>query len=112
MVGRLEPVKNLRDIWAKEAKDFATWLANNIVYRPACGRQDSDCMAHPILTQESVGPMCDMTKKFTALITKEENWYLAHCVELEVVSQGKSIEEAKANLKEAVELYLESFGEK
>jgi len=52
-----------------------------------------------------------MTKKFTALITKEENWYVAHCVELSVVSQGKTIEEAQANLKEAVELYLESFGE-
>ncbi len=52
-----------------------------------------------------------MTKKFTALITKEENWYVAHCVELAVVSQGKTIEEAQKNLKEAVELYLESFGE-
>lgn len=30
MVGRLEPVKNLRDVWAKEAKDFTTWLANNL----------------------------------------------------------------------------------
>ena len=35
---------------------------------------------------------------------------MAHCVELGVVSQGKTIEEAQANLKEAVELYLESFG--
>lgn len=52
-----------------------------------------------------------MSKKFTAVITKEEKWYVAHCVELGVVSQGKTIEECKANLKEAVELYLESFGE-
>jgi predicted RNase H-like HicB family nuclease len=52
-----------------------------------------------------------MTKKFTAVITKEENWYVAHCVELGVVSQGKTIEESQNNLKEAVELYLESFGE-
>ncbi|MDD5642936.1 MAG: type II toxin-antitoxin system HicB family antitoxin [Syntrophales bacterium] len=52
-----------------------------------------------------------MSKKFTAVITREENWYVAHCVELSVVSQGKTIEEAQANLKEAVELYLESFGE-
>ncbi len=51
-----------------------------------------------------------MFHKFTAVITKEENWYIAHCVELGVVSQGKNIEEAKANLKEAVELYIESFG--
>ncbi len=50
-----------------------------------------------------------MNKKFTAVITKEGKWYVAHCVELDVVSQGKTIEEAQTNLKEAVELYLESF---
>ena len=50
-----------------------------------------------------------MKRKFTAVINKEENWYVAHCIELEVVSQGKTIEEAQTNLKEAVELYLESF---
>jgi predicted RNase H-like HicB family nuclease len=51
-----------------------------------------------------------MSRQLNAVITKEENWYVARCVELGVVSQGKSIEEAKANLKEAVELSLESFG--
>ncbi|MDA2915531.1 type II toxin-antitoxin system HicB family antitoxin [Nitrospinae bacterium AH_259_B05_G02_I21] len=51
-----------------------------------------------------------MVKRFTAAISKEEAWYVARCVELGVVSQGKTIEEAQANLKEAVELYLESFG--
>jgi predicted RNase H-like HicB family nuclease len=50
-----------------------------------------------------------MNRRFTAVITKEEKWYIAHCVELGVVSQGKTIEEARANLKEAVELYVESF---
>ena len=53
-----------------------------------------------------------MSKKFTAVITKEESWYVAHCLELGVVSQGKTIEEAQYNLKEAVELYIESFGTK
>jgi len=53
-----------------------------------------------------------MSKKFTAVITREDRWYVAHCLELGVVSQGKSIEEAQANLKEAVELYIESFGGK
>jgi predicted RNase H-like HicB family nuclease len=52
-----------------------------------------------------------MPKKFTAVITKEENWYVAHCLELGVVSQGETIEAAQANLREAVELFLESFGE-
>ncbi len=51
-----------------------------------------------------------MSKRFTAVITKEGKWYVAHCVELGVVSQGMSIENAQANLREAVELYLESFG--
>ena len=51
-----------------------------------------------------------MSKRFTAVITREEKWFVAHCVELGVVSQGKTIEEAQANLKEAVELYVESFG--
>jgi predicted RNase H-like HicB family nuclease len=51
-----------------------------------------------------------MSKRFTAVITKEKKWYVARCVELGVVSQGKTIEEAQANLKEAVELYIESFG--
>ncbi len=51
-----------------------------------------------------------MSKRFTAVISKEEKWYVAHCVELGVVSQGKTIEEAQANLKEALGLYIESFG--
>ncbi|MCX5859717.1 MAG: type II toxin-antitoxin system HicB family antitoxin [Proteobacteria bacterium] len=50
-----------------------------------------------------------MLKKFTAVITKEEKWYVARCVELGVVSQGKAIKEAQVNLKEAVGLYIESF---
>lgn len=48
-----------------------------------------------------------MAKRFTAVITREEKWYVARCLELGVVSQGKTIDQAQANLKEAVELYLE-----
>jgi predicted RNase H-like HicB family nuclease len=48
--------------------------------------------------------------KLTAVITREKRWYVAHCVELDVVSQGRTIEEARNNLKEAVALYVESFG--
>ncbi len=46
-----------------------------------------------------------MSKTMTAVITKEGKWYVAHCLELGVVSQGKTIEDARKNLKEAVELY-------
>ena len=42
------------------------------------------------------------------IIEKEDDWFVAFCPELEVASQGKTIEEAKANVKEAVELYLQN----
>ena len=45
--------------------------------------------------------------KFSAVVTKEGNLYVAHCPELDVASQGTTVEEALANLREAVELYLE-----
>ena len=49
------------------------------------------------------------TNTFTASIHKEENFYVATCVEVGTVSQGSTMEEALANLKEATELYLEEF---
>ena len=45
--------------------------------------------------------------KFHAVISQEKNWVVAVCPELDVVSEGKTVEEAVRNLKEAVELYLE-----
>ena len=48
-----------------------------------------------------------MSYKFTIIIQKEENWYVAKCAENNVASQGKTLEEAVENLKEAVELYYE-----
>jgi len=51
-------------------------------------------------------------KTLTAVIWKEEDMYVAKCVEVGTVSQGKTIQEALENLKEATELYLEEFPEK
>jgi len=48
-----------------------------------------------------------MVYRFTTVIIQEGKWYIARCVELGVVSQGKTIKQAQDNLKEAVELYLE-----
>ena len=45
--------------------------------------------------------------QFTAILEKEENGYVSLCPELDVASQGESVEESLANLKEAVELFLE-----
>ena len=48
-------------------------------------------------------------RTFTAVIHQEDNLYVATCPELGTVSQGATIENALANLKEATELYLEEF---
>jgi predicted RNase H-like HicB family nuclease len=46
-------------------------------------------------------------KQLTAIIHKEDDIYVSLCPELEIASQGLNIEEAKDNLKEAVELFFE-----
>lgn len=48
--------------------------------------------------------------EFTAVIRKGEKQFVALCPELDVVSQGYSVEESLQNLKEAVELYIEEMG--
>jgi len=45
----------------------------------------------------------------TAILHKEEDLYVAECPEVGTVSQGKTIEDAINNLREATELYLEEF---
>ena len=53
-----------------------------------------------------------MLKKSTIIINKEGKWYVAKSAELGVVSQGRTLEQAEKNLKEAIELYLEDQPEK
>jgi predicted RNase H-like HicB family nuclease len=48
-----------------------------------------------------------MKHKFTAIIQKEDAMFVALCPELDIASQGDTIEEAKKNLEEAVTLFFE-----
>ncbi len=48
--------------------------------------------------------------KLTVIIKKGEKQFVALCPEVDVVSQGHTIEEALKNLKEAVELHIEIMG--
>lgn len=48
-----------------------------------------------------------MNIRYNVIIQKEENWYVAKCLDNNIASQGKTIEDAMANLKEALELYLQ-----
>ena len=47
-------------------------------------------------------------QKFTAVIERENDGYVSLCPELDIASQGDTIEEAKANLTEAIELFFEA----
>ena len=46
-------------------------------------------------------------REFSAVIWREDGLYVALCPEVDVASQGKSVDEALSNLREALELYLE-----
>jgi predicted RNase H-like HicB family nuclease len=49
-----------------------------------------------------------MNIKYNVIIQKEDNWYVAKCIDNNIASQGKNIEDALKNLKEAIELYNEN----
>ena len=48
-----------------------------------------------------------MSFRGTVIIKKEEEWFVATCLENNIASQGKTIDEATENLKEAIALYYE-----
>ncbi len=49
-----------------------------------------------------------MNRLFTAIIEREGDGYVSLCPQIDIASQGNSVEEARANLQEAVELFFES----
>ena len=46
--------------------------------------------------------------QLTAIIEREDDCFVATCPEVDVVSQGKTVEDARSNLLEAVELFFEA----
>jgi predicted RNase H-like HicB family nuclease len=46
-------------------------------------------------------------QSFTAIIEREQNGFVSLCPELDIASQGNTVEEAKSNLQEAIELLFE-----
>lgn len=49
-----------------------------------------------------------MTRQLTAIIEREGDGYVALCPELDIASQGTTVAGARANLKEALELFFET----
>ena len=52
-----------------------------------------------------------MTKRLTAIIEREGDGYVALCPEVDVASQGATVDEARTNLQEALELFFEAASE-
>jgi len=50
-------------------------------------------------------------RRFTAMIYRESDGFVSICPELDIASQGDSVEEASSNLREAVELFMETADE-
>lgn len=48
-----------------------------------------------------------MKRTLTASVTQEGPWYVAQCLEVDVASQGETLDEALSNLREALELHFE-----
>ena len=48
------------------------------------------------------------THQLTAIVEREDDLYVALCPDVDIASQGQSVEEARANLVEALELFFES----
>ena len=76
-----------------------TWRGNEGV-----SRQDAK---YAVFRQAARRGDVKTTKILTAIIEREEDGYSALCPELDVASQGSSVEEARSNLSEAVGLFLE-----
>ncbi|NHQ60114.1 type II toxin-antitoxin system HicB family antitoxin [Chlorobium sp. BLA1] len=49
-----------------------------------------------------------MLKQITAIISREDDGYVSLCPELDIASQGETIEDARENLQEALELFFET----
>jgi len=68
---------------------------------------DVSTLKHNMYYYENIVSEDDMSFKGTVIIKKEEDWFVATCLENNVASQGKTIDEATENLKEAIALYYE-----
>lgn len=49
-----------------------------------------------------------MKRSFAASVWREGDWFVAQCLDVDVASQGRTEEEALANLREALELHFEA----
>lgn len=76
-------------------------LERELLHPDIHASRNNEIVAGPLNHRESV------SMKFTAIINKEGRLYVSWCPELDIASQGRTVEKALDNLREAIELYLE-----
>jgi predicted RNase H-like HicB family nuclease len=59
------------------------------------------------ISQALYTALMDVARTLTAAVSKDGEWYVARCLEVEVASQGETVDDALVNLREALELYFE-----
>ena len=65
-------------------------------------------LTHPEMKDNRLKDVNLMTREFTAIIEKDEDWYIAYCPEIPGANgQGRTVDECRMNLAAAIELILE-----
>ncbi len=102
-----------RGVHAPSRGVFSALAENRRVLPPTAGPPESGAffLLKRIARAGGAGYLFLMKHTFTAILTREDGGFVALCPELDVVSQGATVEEAKANLQEAVELFFECASE-
>ncbi len=52
-----------------------------------------------------------MNRRLTVIVEREDDGYVSLCPDLDIASQGDTVEQARDNLREALELFFESASE-
>ena len=67
------------------------------------GFESHPCRNEPLPIAVAAPMVESPTLHLTAVATREDDWYVARCLEVEATSQGETVEQALTNLREVVE---------
>lgn len=81
-----------------------TFLFTDLEGSTRLWEDDPDAMRAAMARHDA---LLDDAMRLTAAISHEDDWYVARCLEVEVTSQGRTVDEARANLAETLGLYFE-----
>jgi len=100
----------LSDQLTRVARMYAV-IRPSAAFNRAVHRCSSEMASSGRVAEARDGRYSSEVQTFTATLEREDDWFVAQCREVDIVSQGRTETEALANLQEALELHLESSGE-